>query len=146
MRGQRALQIVAPVQTDKTGEAMREVAKEIAGLAGARPLVGAEYDSIMRSRRARRAGRFATIGALENAALTAWNLGLADDYWQHYGARLRLLTAPQLATATARFIAPAQITWLIIGDLAKIEAPVRALNRGEVVLLDSEGRPQPQAK
>ena len=140
VRGQRAFQIVAPVQTDKTREAMLEVAQEVRGLVGARPLVGAEYDSIMRSMRARLAGRFETVGALEGAALTALNLGLADDYWQTYAARLRVLTAPQLATAAAKFVRPEQLTWLIIGDLRKIEAGVRSLGWGEVVVLDSEGK------
>jgi hypothetical protein len=30
---------------------------------------------------------------------------------------------------------------LLVGDSAKIEAGVRALNAGEVVVLDTEGRP-----
>jgi zinc protease len=129
------------VQTDKTREAMVEVAKEIRGVAGERPLVGEEYDSIMRSMRSRLAGRFETVGALESAALTSVNLGLPDDYWPNYAGRLRALTAPQLAAASAKFIKPDQVTWLIIGDLSKIEAGVRSLNWGEVVVLDSEGKP-----
>ncbi|WP_426189811.1 M16 family metallopeptidase [Massilia sp. DWR3-1-1] len=141
VRGERAFNIVAPVQTDKTREAMLEVAKEIRGVAGERPLVGAEYDSIMRSMRARLAGRFETVAALESAALSSLNLGLADDYWQGYAGKLRALTAPQLATAASKFVKPDNITWLIIGDLRKIEAGVRSLNWGEVVVLDSEGKP-----
>lgn len=141
VRGQRSFQIVAPVQTDKTREAMLEVAKEIRGVAGERPLVGEEYDSIMRSMRARLAGRFETVGALEAAVLSSVNLGLPDDYWQGYAGRLRGLTAPQLAAASGKFVKPDNITWLIIGDLRKIEAGVRSLNWGEVVVLDSEGKP-----
>ena len=141
VRGQRALTIVAPVQTDKTREAMLEVAKEIRGVAGERPLVGAEYDSIMRSMRSRLAGRFETVAALESALLTSVNLRLPDDYWQTYPANLRALTAPQLAAASGKFVKPDDITWLIVGDLRKIEAGVRSLNWGEVVVLDSEGKP-----
>ena len=40
VRGQRSFMTIAPVQTDKTIEAMREVAKEVKGVAGERPLVG----------------------------------------------------------------------------------------------------------
>lgn len=141
VRGQRAFSIVAPVQTDKTREAMLEVAKEIRGVAGERPLVGDEYDSITRSMRSRLAGRFETVGALESALLTSVNLRLPDDYWQTYPANLRALTAPQLAAASAKFVKPDNITWLIIGDLRKIEAGVRSLNWGEVVVLDAEGKP-----
>ncbi len=141
VRGQRAFQIVAPVQTDKTREAMLEVAKEIRGVAGERPLVGSEYDSIMRSMRSRLAGRFETVGALESAVFTSVNLRLPDDYWPSYSAKLRALTAPQLAAASGKFVKPDDIIWLIIGDLRKIEAGVRSLNWGEVVVLDSEGKP-----
>ena len=49
VRGPRMFSVIAPVQTDKTKEAMVEVMKEIRGVAGERPLAGEEFDSIMRS-------------------------------------------------------------------------------------------------
>jgi zinc protease len=61
VRGQRSFIAMAPVQTDKTVEAMREVAKEVKGVAGERPMVGAEYESIMRNMTSRLAGRFETL-------------------------------------------------------------------------------------
>src|SRR6185436_14056168 len=48
-RGQRPLIVIAPVQTDKTKESMIEVAKELRGVAGERPLAGEEFASIMRN-------------------------------------------------------------------------------------------------
>ena len=33
------------------------------------------------------------------------------------------------------------LTWVIVGDLEKIEQPVRDLGLGEVVILDSDGLP-----
>jgi len=140
-RGQRALMVTAPVQTDKTRESMLEVAKEIRGVAGERPLVGAEYASIMRNMSARLAGRFGTLAALEAAAITAINLKLPDHYWSDYAGNIRNLSEPQLATAARKFVRPEQLTWLVIGDLRKIEKGVRDLNWGEVVVLDAEGNP-----
>ena len=32
-------------------------------------------------------------------------------------------------------------TWVIVGDLAKIEPGVRALNLGEVQVVDADGKP-----
>ena len=49
LRGQRSFLTVAPVQTDKTVEAMQEVAKEIRDIAGQRPIAGEEFDSVMRN-------------------------------------------------------------------------------------------------
>lgn len=140
-RGQRPFFVVAPVQTDKTKESMQEIAKEIKDIAGARPITGEEYTSIMRTVTSRLGGRFETIQALESAALTTLNLGLPDDHWSSYAARTRALSEQQLANAAAKFIKPDEVVWIVIGDLRKIEAGVRSLNWGEVSVLNADGVP-----
>ncbi|MES2316436.1 MAG: pitrilysin family protein [Pseudomonadota bacterium] len=140
-RGQRAFQVVAPVQTDKTREAMLEVLKEVRGVAGERPLAGEEYNSIMRNMTSRLAGRFETIAALDGAATTSLNLGLPDDYWSRYAAGIRGLGEAQLASASRKFVKPDELVWLVVGDLRKIEKGVRELGWGEVVVLAPDGTP-----
>ncbi|QOY94220.1 insulinase family protein [Massilia sp. UMI-21] len=141
VRGQRPFIVIAPVQTDKTIEAMREVQKELRGVAGERPLVGKEYESIMRSMTARLPGRYATLAALESAGLETVNLGLADDYWSKYASGVRALTPEQLGAASGKFIKPDEVVWMVIGDLRRIEAGVRALGWGEVSVVDADGKP-----
>lgn len=141
VRGQRSFVTIAPVQTDKTVEAMREVRKEVQGVAGERPLVGAEYESIMRNMTSRLAGRFETLGALEGAALATVNLGLPEDYWSRYAANVKALMPEQLGQAAGKFIKPDEVTWIVIGDLRKVEAGIRSLGWGEVVVLDQDGKP-----
>ena len=141
VRGQRSFMTVAPVQTDKTVEAMREVAKEIKGVAGERPLVGTEYESIMRNMTSRLSGRFETLGALEGAALASINLGLPENYWSSYSANLKALSPAQLGQAAGKFVKPDEVTWMVIGDLRKVEAGIRALGWGEVIVLDQDGKP-----
>ena len=140
-RGQRAFTVFAPVQTDKTRESMLEVAREIRGVAGERPLAGEEYTSIMRNMTSRLAGRFATLGALEAAAVTSLNLGLPDSYWPSYAGNIRGLAEPQLAAASRKFVRPDDVVWLVIGDLRRIEAGVRELGWGEVITLNADGTP-----
>jgi len=41
----------------------------------------------------------------------------------------------------ARTLDPDALTWVVVGDLAKIEQAIRALDLGEVAILDSDGRP-----
>lgn len=141
VRGQRAFVVVAPVQTDKTKESIVEVTKEIGNVAGARPIGGEEFTSIMRNMTSRLAGRFETISALESAAIAQINLNLPADYWTNYSANLRSLNEAQLNAAAKKFVRPGEIVWIIIGDLAKIEAGIRELNIGEVVRLDADGNP-----
>jgi zinc protease len=139
VRGQRAFVVVAPVQTDKTKESIVEVTKEIGNVAGARPVSGEEFTSIMRNMTSRLAGRFETISALEAAAIAQINLNLPADYWANYSANLRSLNESQLDAAAKKFVRPGEIVWIIIGDLSKVEAGIRELNIGEVVRLDADG-------
>ena len=37
-------------------------------------------------------------------------------------------------------IDPSRVTWVVIGDLAKIEQPIRDLKLGEVQVLDADGK------
>jgi zinc protease len=140
-RGQRPFMVIAPVQTDKTKESMAEVAREIAAIAGERPIAGEEFASLMRTQTMSLPGRFETLGALENAAIHLVNSGAPDDYWATYAASVRGLSESSLAAAATRFIRPDEVIWIVVGDLAKVEAGIRELQYGEVVRLDADGRP-----
>jgi zinc protease len=135
-RGPRPLMVIAPVQTDKTKEAMVEVAKEIRGIAGERPIAGEEFESIKRTVVLSLPGRFATLAALEQALLEIATNGVAPGYFYNYAARARELSADQLNKAGARYVQPSELTWLVVGDVAKIEQGVRELGLGEVVRID----------
>jgi hypothetical protein len=37
-------------------------------------------------------------------------------------------------------IHPDALTWVVVGDLSKIEAKVRALNFGDVQVIDTDGK------
>jgi zinc protease len=89
---------------------------------------------------ARLPGRFGTLDALEGAALSSVNLGLADDYWNRYAAGVRGLSEGQLGAAAGKFIKPDEVVWIVIGDLRKIEAGVRALGWGDVSVVDADGK------
>ena len=140
-RGQRPFVVLAPVQTDKTKEAMVEVAMEIAGIAGERPVEGEEFASIMRNMTLRLPGRFETLRALEGAAVDLVNYGYAPEYYYDYAANMRALTEADLAEAAAKYVTPGDLFWLIVGDLEKIEAGVRELDYGEISRLDADGKP-----
>jgi zinc protease len=136
-RGQRPFMVIAPVQTDKTKEAILEVVKELRGVAGERPLAGDEYKSIMRSTVSQLPARFETLNALESAVLHTINFSLPPDYWSKYASNVRALGEKELAAAASKFIHPDEVIWIIVGDLTRVEAGIRELNLGEVVKLES---------
>ena len=49
--------------------------------------------------------------------------------------------APHLGRAAAKeIVRPDALTWVVVGDLSKIEAGVRALKLGEVKVVDADGK------
>lgn len=142
-RGQRAFWVLAPVQTDKTKESMIEVKQEILNVAGAKPVTGEEFKSIMRNMTSRLPGRFETLASLERAAINQINYGLPKDFWATYGESMRSLTEADLAAAGKKFVRPDEIIWIIVGDLKKIEKDIRGLGFGQIIKLDSDGNPMP---
>ena len=63
-----------------------------------------------------------------------------DNWVQVRNAQVEAFT-PAQATAAAKAIDASRLVWVVVGDLSKIEAPVRALNLGEVTVLDADGKP-----
>lgn len=122
-----AFTVIAPVQTDKTGPAMQEIFAEIRGLAGARPLAGAELESILRSQVSRLPGRFETLSSLVNAAVDLLQNDRQPAYYYDYAANLRALDGAALNGAAAAAIDPAALRWIVIGDAARIEAEIADL-------------------
>ncbi|MBM3818605.1 MAG: insulinase family protein [Acidimicrobiia bacterium] len=139
-RGQRPFLVVAPVQTDRTKESIQEIVKELRGIAGERPIRGEEFESIMRTQTLGLPGRWATLAALETAAIQLLNYRYADDYFSTYSRRVRTLGEAELDAAAKKFIHPDNAIWVVVGDLAKVEAGIRELNLGEVKRVDADGR------
>jgi zinc protease len=65
--------------------------------------------------------------------------GLKDTYWNDYVGEVNAMTPAKLNAAAQKLVQPNAVTWVVIGDLAKIEASVRKLNLGEVKVLDADG-------
>lgn len=135
-RGQRPFFLIAPVQTDKTKEAIVEVQKELRGIAGERPVAGEEYESVMRSSTLRLPGAYETLASLGSAGLRMLVLGRGDDYYTNYARNVRTLTADAINAAGKKIIRPEEVIWVIVGDLKKVEAGIRELGLGEVVRYD----------
>ena len=132
-RGQRPFFLIAPVQTDKTKEAIVEVQKELRGVAGDRPIAGEEYESVMRSSTLRLPGAYETLDSLGAAGIRMLVLGRSDDYYTNYARNVRTLTADAINAAGKKTIHPDEVIWVIVGDLKKVEAGIRELDLGEVV-------------
>ncbi len=139
-QGQRPYLFSAPVQTDKTAESANEIFKEATAIIGDKPLTSDEIEKIKNQRIRALPGSFETTDAVLGAIEGIVQFDRPDDYVQtlkpHLGDR-----PDGRAKAIKEIIKPEAMTWVIVGDLKKIEAPVRALKLGEVQVLDVDGRP-----
>ena len=63
-----------------------------------------------------------------------------DDYVATLKQRTEAQKEADIHAAARQIIKPDALTWVIVGDLAKIEQPVRALNLGEVSIVDVDGK------
>lgn len=140
-RGQRTFLVFAPVQTDKTKESLIEITKELRAIAGEKPITGDEFSSVMRTETLSLPGRFATLSSIENATIDILSYNYPPDYYSKYAENVRALTEANLAAAAKKYIHPDQMLWIIQGDLKKIEAGIRELGLGEVVHVDTAGKP-----
>ena len=141
-KGQRPFVTYAPVQTDKTKEALVELQKELRGIVD-RPAADGRRD------------RPGQVGAHPHAA------GILGDHGRdrrhhrrHRDLRprrplLRHLRrqgavadrATSVGAAAKAVIHPDKLVWVVVGDRSKIEAGIRELNLGEIRFIDADGKP-----
>src|SRR5215470_3409977 len=140
-RGQRPYLAIAPVQTDKTKESLVEINKEFHDVVGSRPLSQEELEKIQANETLSLPGSRETQNAVGNSIVDLVQFGLPDDYYETYAGKVRALKTNDLADAAHLVIQPDKMTWVIVGDRAKIEAGVREVNLGELHLLDAQGKP-----
>jgi hypothetical protein len=63
------------------------------------------------------------LGGMEANSL----YGRPDNYYETLASRYRGLTGPQLDAAAKAAIDPAKITWVVIGDAAKVKPQLDSL-------------------
>ena len=81
-------------------------------------------------------GQFETLGALKSgvSGIVTYNRDL--DYLNQLPQLLDEPSLMDVQEMTQTYIKPDQWTWLIVGDLDKIEEPIRNLNLGTVKVIN----------
>ncbi|HKG34535.1 MAG TPA: pitrilysin family protein [Gemmatimonadales bacterium] len=140
-RGQRPFIAYAPVQTDKTKEAVVELDKELRGIVKDRPIQPAELSRAQASLTLTLPGSWETMGALSGAITDLLSYGLDDRYYDTFAQKVRSQTVQSLTQVAAEVVHPDQLIWVVVGDRSKIEPGIRDLKLGEIRLIDSNGKP-----
>ena len=128
------------VQTNKTSESVVEFDKEMKALAGVKPITADEL-AVAKARRVRGyAQQFESLGRITGQIANLWVLGLPLTELQREYDATEKLTLDQVLAAAQKYVKPANSAMLLVGDRAKVESGLKALNLGDVVVLDTEGK------
>ena len=137
-RGQQPWMVYAPVQTDRTVDSLRELTREFDEFLGDRPATQDELDRNIKNSVRSLPGQYETANAVLGTLMSNNRYGRPDDYAMTLKDKYESLTTDKLHEAAAEVIHPGKLTWLIVGDLDKIEQPIRDLGLGKVIVTEAQ--------
>lgn len=140
-RGQRPWVIYAPVQTDRTGDSIRELRAEIEALRGPRPATPEELDRVFRASAYSLPGRYETAAAVLGALQANARFDRPDDYVKTLKDRYQGVTLEDVQQAARQVLRPQAITWVVVGDRALIEEELAELDIAPIEYIDTAGLP-----
>ena len=138
--GQQPWIAFAPVQIDKTAESVTEMQREIGDFVGKAPATDVELAKVKATEVRSLPGGYETGSAVLGQIKGMIAYHRPDDYVQHKQQIIQDVSLDAVHAASKDLV-PGSLTWVVVGDLSKIEKPVRALNIGEVSVIDADGKP-----
>lgn len=138
-RGQGMFVVIAPVQSDKTADTVVEIEALLRAVLRDKPPTADELRKAQNRETMSLAGSLETIDDLIDALKKQVRFGLPDDYYEKYIDRVRALQLPDIEAAANHVIQPDNLTWIIVGDRAKIEAKLRDTRLSEIQFLNTDG-------
>ncbi len=121
----------AEVRTDVTAPAANELFKELDGI-HTTPLTDAELrlakDSIIRSL----PGSFESADGVNGQLQDIWTFGLPLDYYEKLPARIEAVTSSDAQQAATKYVKPANMLVIAVGDKSKIEGGLKDLKLAPV--------------
>ena len=124
---------VAPagVQTDKTVESLQEFFKELDGMR--QPVPADELDAREEPRGARLPGRVRDDRRHGRQPRPSSSIyGLPESFFSEYVPKIQAVTAADVERAAKQYLQTDKFAVVVVGDLAKIEKPIRDANFGPV--------------
>ncbi len=129
------------VQTDKTAPAVVEFDNELKALSGTRPITRTEFDAARQTKMRGYMQQFEAYTRIAGQIANLWAQHLPmTELQREYDATVGATHEAALAAAQ-KYARPDRAMLLLVGDRAKIEGEVRALDLSEVVVIDSVGQP-----
>ena len=114
--------INAPVQADRTGDAIKSLQADLNDFLGGKGITPAEFTRTINGATRELAGNFETADAVLSAMLDNDQYKRPDDYYATISQKYRAMTREQLDAAARKAIDPDKFGWVVVGD-AKVVRP-----------------------
>lgn len=119
-------QVIAPVQTDRTGDSLAEIKREIDEFSGARGVTAEELDWSTKGSARELPGMFETSAAVLEGMAKVVNYQRPDDFYETLAARYGKMTAADVDKAFRSKISSDGMVWVVVGDAAKVRPQLAA--------------------
>jgi zinc protease len=121
------LLIYAPVQTNQTGPSIAAMRDDMNTFLNGKGVTPEEMDRTISGAVRELPGDFETAAAVMGGMQQNMLYHRPDNYYETLASRYRALTGPQLDAAAKAAIDPSKLTWVVIGDAAKVKPQLDAL-------------------
>jgi zinc protease len=139
--GPRPFLVYAPVQTDRTGDSLAELIRELETIKTSRQITDEEMARVIAGSTRELPGQFETAGAVLGSLITSARYGRPLDYAARLTESFEALRLQDLQSAAEDVVQPDALTWIIVGDLAQIRDQIEALEIAPIEIWDDNGQP-----
>ena len=86
-------------------------------------------------------GAWATSNGIASYLMDQQVYGLPNDYYAGYPGKVADITLDAVNVEATNLLGNRPLTWVVVGDRAKIESGIRSLDLGKVRVIDADGNP-----
>ncbi len=119
--------VSAPVQADRTGDALFELNKQLTDFLTTKGVTQEELERTVENDINQLPGEFETSGAVLGAMMNIDMLGRPDNYYETLAPEYRAQTTATLDQAARAALDPKGFTWIVVGDAAKVRPQLEKL-------------------
>ena len=142
-RGAGPFLVASGIRTDVTAPAVTEILKEIGRIAAA-PVTGDELALAKGRLMLSLPSEFETSDRAAAGISNIYIYDLGLDYYARSPGRVASVDGAAVQSVAQKYLAPAKMVVVAVGDRAKIEPELRKLNLGPIEILDAEGNVRSQ--
>ena len=119
--------VQAPVQADRTADAIREIINDVTQFRGTSGTTAAELQRVINSNIRSLPGSFETAGDVLGGMQDIVIRGRPDNYYEAIADRYRALSAAELDAALRAEVDPARFVYIVVGDERAVRAQLDSL-------------------